>query len=310
MIAADSVPMPADAIETRGLGKRFASTWALQDCTITVPAGRVSGMVGANGAGKTTLLRMLAGVSRPSAGSALVNGHEPGDDAVFLRDVGYLAQEVPLYRRWTTEDHLELGAHLNPRWDDASTRDRLRRLAIPFDRPMLALSGGMRAQVALALALGKRPKVLLLDEPVAALDPLARREFLSSLAAAVAEGDLTVLLSSHLLADLERVCDHLILLSASRAVICEDIDELLASHRVLHGPLRDRAAIRARHDVIDEVRTERQVTVTVRLRGAVLDPAWEVEPIGLEDIVLAYLANPGIGAPSTGPSLSLAGGGR
>jgi ABC-2 type transport system ATP-binding protein len=263
--------------------------WALRDCSIDVPAGRVSGVVGANGAGKTTLMRILAGLSRPTAGTALVGGRPPADDAGFLAGIGYLAQEVPLYRRWNAADHLALGARMNTRWDRALTVDRLRSLDIPMDRPIEALSGGMRAQVALALALGKRPRLLLLDEPVAALDPLARREFLGSLTAAVAEGDLTVLLSSHLLADLERVCDHLILMAGARPVICAEIDDLLASHRVLRAPTRDTSAVARQHDVVDETRTPREVTLTVKLNGPVLDPAWQVDGMGLEDIVLAYL---------------------
>ncbi len=195
--------MSALAVETEDLGKRYGSAWALQHCSIEVPVGRVSGLVGANGAGKTTLMRLLAGLSRPSAGDARVAGRQPVDDTEFLGGIGYLAQEVPLYRRWTAADHLALGAHLNPRWDETLVRDRLASLAIPMDRRIENLSGGMRAQIALALALGKRPEVLLLDEPVAALDPLARREFLSTLAGAVADGEVTVLLSSHLLPDLD-----------------------------------------------------------------------------------------------------------
>ena len=160
---------------------------------------------------------MLAGLSRPTTGRALIAGHEPADNAEFLREIGYLAQEVPLYRRWNAADHLALGAHMNPSWDAELTVDRLRSLRIPLDRPMESLSGGMRAQVALALALGKRPQLLLLDEPVAALDPLARHEFLASLAVAVADGGVTVLMSSHLLPDLERVCDHLVLIADAAA---------------------------------------------------------------------------------------------
>jgi ABC-2 type transport system ATP-binding protein len=277
------------AIETAGLGKRYRSVWALQECSIEVPTGRVSGLVGANGAGKTTLMRLLAGMSRPTTGWASVLGRPPADDPEFLREIGYLAQEVPLYRRWNAADHLSLGAHMNQVWDETLTRDRLRSLNIPLDRPMEAMSGGMRAQVALALTLGKRPSVLLLDEPVAALDPLARRQFLGSLAAAVAEGDLTVLLSTHLLADLERVCDHLILIAGAQPVICADIDDLVASHKVLVAPARDTGAIERQHHVITEVRTHREVSLTVRLNGPVLDPAWEVHDLGLEDIVLAYL---------------------
>ena len=185
------------AIQTTDLGKRYGSAWALQHCSIEVPAGHVSGLVGANGAGKTTLMRLLAGLSRPSAGRALVVGRAPADEADFLREIGYLAQEVPLYRRWTAADHLDLGAHMNAVWDGEFARERLRSLRIPLDKPIGSLSGGMRAQVALGLALGKRPSLLLLDEPVAALDPLARHDFLASLAAAVADGGLTVLLSSH-----------------------------------------------------------------------------------------------------------------
>jgi len=277
------------AIETRELGKRYRAAWALRDCSIEVPAGRVCGLVGSNGAGKTTLIRLLAGLSRPTTGHASVEGRPPADDTAFLREIGYLAQDVPLYRRWNAADHLALGAHMNDVWDEALTKDRLRSLGIPLDRPIEALSGGMRAQVGLALALGKRPRVLLLDEPVAALDPLARRQFLGSLAAAVGEGDLTVLLSSHLLADLERVCDHLVLLADGQPVFCSEIDALLASHKLLTSAARDTTAVERQHHVVTSVRTPRQVTLTVRLDGPILDPAWEVHDLGLEEIVLAYL---------------------
>jgi ABC-2 type transport system ATP-binding protein len=190
---------------------------ALSDCSIAVPEGRISALVGPNGAGKTTLLRLLSGLASPTSGSASIRGSAPRQDPVFLADIGFLAQEAPLYRRLSAEAHIAIGAHMNPRWDGESVRDRLRGLSIPLDAMVGTLSGGQRAQVALALTLAKRPRVLLLDEPVAALDPLARRHFLGTLADAVAEGGLTVVLSSHLVADIERVCDHLILLSASRA---------------------------------------------------------------------------------------------
>jgi ABC-2 type transport system ATP-binding protein len=277
------------AIETNDLGKRFGKVWALQHCTLAIPAGRVSGLVGPNGAGKTTLLRMLAGLSTPTTGEARVARRSPRDDRGFLRGIGYLAQEVPLYRRWNAADHLAMGAHTNAVWDESHARERLRSLNIPFDRPMEALSGGMRAQVALALALGKRPDVLLLDEPVAALDPLARREFLGSLAAAVAEGGLTVLLSSHLLPDLERVCDHLILIEDARLMICADIADLLASHKLLSASARDTTAVERDHHVLTSHRTSREVTLAVELNGPVVDPAWRIEDLDLEDIVLAYL---------------------
>ncbi len=281
--------MTDPAIRTIDLGKRYGKVWALRNCSIEVPTGRVSGLVGANGAGKTTLMRMLAGLSRPTTGQALIAGRAPADSPDFLREIGYLAQEVPLYRRWNAADHLALGAHMNPTWDESLTVDRLRRLQIPLDRPMESLSGGMRAQVALALALGKRPRLLLLDEPVAALDPLARHEFLASLAAAVADGGVTVLLSSHLLPDLERVCDHLILIAEAQPVICGDIDALLARHKLLTAPARDTTAIEHEHHVIMKTRTPREVTLTVELTGPVIDPGWQVDDLGLEEIVLAYL---------------------
>ncbi len=209
------------ALVTSGLGKRFGRHWALQECSLSVPAGRVCALIGPNGAGKTTLLRMLAGLSSPSVGTAWVLGRQPEHTPEFLSSVGYLAQEAPLYARLSAEDHIAVGRHVNPRWDSQLIRRRLAALHIPGDQPVRTLSGGQRAQVALALALAKRPRVVLLDEPVAALDPLARREFLASLAEAVAEDDLTVVISSHLVHDLERVCDHLILLAAARTQLCD-----------------------------------------------------------------------------------------
>ena len=173
----------------------------------------------------------------------------------------------------TAEDHIGIGAHMNPRWDGESVRDRLRGLNIPLDAAVGTLSGGQRAQVALALTLAKRPRVLLLDEPVAALDPLARRHFLGTLADAVAERDgLTVVLSSHLVADIERVCDHLILLASSRVQLCGDIEDLLSEHRVLVGPRKDTTAIERDHTVVQTERTARQTTMLVRLNGPVARP--------------------------------------
>jgi ABC-2 type transport system ATP-binding protein len=204
------------AVSTRGLSKRYRKVTALSEITLSVPEGRISALLGPNGAGKTTLLRLLAGLSAPSGGEVAVLGGVPRQEPGFLADIGFLAQDIPLYRHLTGEDHLGIGAHLNPRWDEAGARERLAGLGIPLERAVGTLSGGQRAQLALALTLAKRPRLLLLDEPVAALDPLARRRFLATLADAVAVGGLTVMLSSHLVFDLERVCDHLILLAGSR----------------------------------------------------------------------------------------------
>ena len=278
-------------IETHELSKRYRRVTALSDCSIAVPEGRISALIGPNGAGKTTLLRLLADLARPTGGTAAVLGGAPRQDPAFLADIGYLAQEIPLYRRLSAEDHIRAGGHLNQRWDATSVRTRLRELNIPLDRAVGTLSGGQRAQVALALTLAKRPRVLLLDEPVAALDPLARRHFLGALTAAVAEagGELTVVLSSHLIADLERVCDHIILLAESRVQLCGDIEALLAEHRVLVGPRKDTSALERTHTVVHAVRTARQATLLVRLGGPVLDPAYEASEVDLEELVLGYM---------------------
>jgi ABC-2 type transport system ATP-binding protein len=277
-------------IETRGLTKRYRQVTALADCTVSVPEGRISALVGPNGAGKTTLLRLLAGLAAPTAGQATVLGGAPRQDPAYLAEVGFLAQEIPLYRRFTAEDHIGMGAHLNPRWDGESVRTRLRGLKIPLDRPVGTLSGGQRAQVALALTLAKRPKLLLLDEPLAALDPLARRNFLATLTEAAADGGLTIVLSSHLLADIERVCDHLILVASSHVQLCGDIDTVLGQHRILVGPRKDTTALARAHAIVREDTTPRQTTLLVRLNGPVPDPAWSVEEPNLEEIVLAYMS--------------------
>ena len=222
------------AIETYELSKRYRRASALTECTVTVPEGRVSALAGPNGAGKTTLLRILAGLTSPTCGRASVLDGAPRQNAAFLAEIGFLAQEIPLYQRFTAEDHIRIGAHLNPRWDAPLARTRLAELRIPLDQRVGTLSGGQRAQVALALTLAKRPRVLLLDEPFAALDPLARRHFLATLTSAVADaaGLLTVVLSSHLVTDLERVCDHIILMAGSRVQLCGDTGTLLAEHKM------------------------------------------------------------------------------
>ena len=278
-----------NAVLTASLGKCYRTKWALSECTFELAEGRICGLVGSNGAGKTTLLRLFAGLAQPSSGSVEVFGQAPRDTRKFLHDVGFLAQDVPLYRHWNTEDHLTLGAHMNPRWDDRLTRERIRSLGIPLDQRVGNLSGGQRAQVALAMSLGKRPRLLLLDEPVAALDPLARRDFLAVLAGAVAEGDLTVMLSSHLVGDLERICDHLLLLDGGRLVLACDLDDVLESHRLLTAPLRNTLTLERDHTVLRCERAPRQVSAWVRLNGPLREPGWEPQPLGLEDIALAYM---------------------
>ena len=278
------------AIETEGLGKRFRRLWALADCTLSIPAGHVVGLVGPNGAGKTTLLNLATGMLAPTTGTIEVLGGKPGAGPAQLARVGYLAQNAPVYAGLSVADHLRLGAHLNPRWDAELARSRLERLDVSLGQKAGTLSGGQCAQLALTLAVAKRPEVLILDEPVASLDPLARREFLQDLMRAVAEQEVSVVLSSHLISDLERVCDYLILLVASRVLVAGPVEELLATHHLLSGPRRDSDSVPAGQQVISASHTDRQTTLLVQSRDAVLDPAWTIAEVGLEDLVLAYMS--------------------
>ena len=279
------------ALATRGLGKRFGRRWALSGCTLQVPAGRVVGLVGPNGAGKTTLLHLAVGLIEPSAGSIAVLGEGVAATSAQLARVGFLAQETPLYPSLSVADHLRLGAALNPGWDQALAQARIARLGLDRAQRAGTLSGGQRAQLALTLAIAKRPELLVLDEPVASLDPLARREFLQDLMEFIAEDTVSVVLSSHVVADLERVCDHLILLAAGHVQLCGGVDELLATHRRLTGPRHDSARLPASQQVIQESHTERQSTLLVSTEEPIIDPTWSVEAVNLEDIVLAYMSS-------------------
>jgi len=276
-------------IETEGLGKRYGRLWALTNCTLSIPAGHVVGLVGPNGAGKTTLLNLSTGMLAPTAGTIEVLGSRPAAGPAQLARVGYLAQHAPIYAGLSVADHLRLGAHLNPGWDAELARSRIERLDLNLEQKAGTLSGGQCAQLALTLAVAKRPELLILDEPVSSLDPLARREFLQDLMEAVAEHGLSVVLSSHLISDLERVCDYLIVLVASRVLVTGPVEELLATHHLLSGPRRDPATLPAGQHVISASHTDRQTTLLVRTSDEVLDPAWTAAEVGLEDLVLAYM---------------------
>jgi ABC-2 type transport system ATP-binding protein len=289
------------ALQASGLGKRYRRTWALRDCNLTVPTGRIAALVGPNGAGKTTLLHLAVGLLALTSGSIRVLDQPPGDPGL-LAEVGFVAQDTPLYRDFTAAEHLTLGAKLNRRFDQPLARSRLERLAIPLDRRVGTLSGGQRSQIALALALAKRPQLLLLDEPLASLDPLARREFLQALMGSVAEQGVTVVLSSHLLADLERVCDYLIVLSAAHVQVLGTVEELLERHKLLIGAYREQQPpVAGVAQVVRASHTKRQATLLVRTSGPIHDPAWTSHQVTLEDLVLAYLADPSAGALA-GPS--------
>jgi ABC-2 type transport system ATP-binding protein len=276
-------------LKASALGKRYGRRWALSDCTLHVPAGRVAGLVGPNGAGKTTMLHLAVGLLKPTSGTIAVLGERVAASPAQLSRVGFLAQDTPVYPHLSVGDHLSLGAHLNPSWDSRLARTRIAQLALDPTQRAGQLSGGQRAQLALTLAVAKRPELLLLDEPVASLDPLARREFLGSLMEITAEHEVSVVLSSHVVADLERVCDYLVLLADARVQFADEVEDLLATHRRLTGPRKDPATLPQSQQVIQASHTERQSTLLVRTDEPILDPAWTVEEVSLEDLVLAYM---------------------
>jgi ABC-2 type transport system ATP-binding protein len=287
-------------LQATGVGKRYGRTWALRNCSLRIPAGQVVALVGPNGAGKTTLLHLAVGLVEPSAGQIAVLGSTDRQRPDVLARLGFVAQGAPLYPTMTAAELFNMGRRLNPSWDSTGALARLREVDVPLDRPAGKLSGGQRAQVALTLALAKRPQLLLLDEPLASLDPLARRQLLQTLMSAVAETGMTVVLSSHLLADLERVCDYLIVLAAGQVQVVGEVEEVVAGHRVVRGPRRDERQIPGGWVVVDAQHSARQSTLLVRTDEQVLDPALEVCQPTLEEIVLGYLANPTVGA-LTGP---------
>ncbi|MFC6085734.1 ABC transporter ATP-binding protein [Sphaerisporangium aureirubrum] len=279
-------------LRTQGLGKRYGRHPALSDCTLDIPAGHVVGLVGPNGAGKTTLLHLAVGQLTPTTGDITVLGGSPDAGPAQLARVGFVAQDTPTYAGLSVAEHLRFGARLNPGWDDALARGRVERLGLDPARRAAKLSGGQRAQLALTLGVAKRPELLILDEPVAALDPLARREFMQDLMEATAEHELSVLLSSHLVSDLERTCDYVIVLADSRVQVEGEVEGLLATHHRLTGPRRDPATLPAGQHVVSASHTDRQSTLIVRTRDPIHDPAWTVGQISLEDLILAYMRKP------------------
>ncbi|HTT55451.1 MAG TPA: ABC transporter ATP-binding protein [Streptosporangiaceae bacterium] len=293
-------------IQASGLGKRYGRRWALADCTLAVPAGRVTGLVGPNGAGKSTLLQLAAGLLEPDSGGIRVLGEPPARTPAQLGRVGFLAQDAPVYAGLSVAGHLRMGAWLNHGWDSEFAKRRISDLGLNLQQRAGSLSGGQRAQLALTLAIAKRPELLLLDEPVASLDPLARREFLRVLMETVAEYQVSVVLSSHLIADIERVCDYLIVLTAARVWLAGETEALLASHHRLSGPRRDPGTLPASWEVIEESHAGKQSTLLVRTSEPVLDPAWTVRPVSLEDLVLAYMSKPGNAARADLAGLDIA----
>jgi ABC-2 type transport system ATP-binding protein len=294
-----------NVVEARGMSKRYGRTWALRECSLAIPASHVAALVGPNGAGKTTLLNLAVGLAAPSAGRVTVLGGQPAGSRAALDGIAFVAQDTPLYKNLSAADMLHLTRNLSRHFDQASAEARLAELGIPLKRKAGRLSGGQQAQLALTLALARRPRLLVLDEPVAMLDPIARHDFMATVLTAAADNGMSVLLSSHVLAELERVADYLILLSRGRVQVAGELDDLLASHRVLTGPAAE-ADKYAERPVVHVRRAQAQAHLLVQATAE--DPVplgWETHPVGLEELALAYLREPGAAAlpgPARGPN--------
>jgi len=219
-----------NVVKASGLGKRYGRTWALRECTLEIPAGRVAALVGPNGAGKSTLLNLAVGLTGPSAGAVTVLGGRAAGAPAALDGIAFVAQDTPLYKNLPVADMIYLTRRLNRRFDQRYARARLDELGIPLKRKAGKLSGGQQAQLALTLALARRPRLLVLDEPVAMLDPVARHDFMATVLAAASADGVSVLLSSHVLTELERVADYLILLARGQVRLAGAVDDLLAAH--------------------------------------------------------------------------------
>jgi ABC-2 type transport system ATP-binding protein len=277
-------------LQAYALGKRYGRRQALADCTLEIPSGHVVGLVGPNGAGKTTLLKIACGMLAPTTGRIEVLGEQPAAGPAQLARVGYVAQDTPTYASLSVAEHLTLGAKLNPRWDAKLAQTRVDQLGLNPKQQAGKLSGGQRAQLALTVAVAKRPELLILDEPVASLDPLARRDFLRHLIESVAGNDTSVILSSHLVSDLERVCDYLIVLVSSRIQLAGDTDTLLTQHHRIVCSGRNDADLPAELDVVWAEHTQRQSTFIVRSHAGPPRGDWSAEHLDLEDLVLSYMA--------------------
>ena len=282
-------------LEARRLGMAYGRRQALAETTLDIPAGRMVGLVGPNGAGKSTLLKLACGILTPTSGTISVLGGTPGSGPAQLARVGFLAQDAPVYPNLSVAEHLRLGASLNPSWDQGFADRRIAAIGLDPSQKAGKLSGGQRAQLALAVAAGKRPDLLILDEPVASLDPLARRGFLEHLTQCATDDGTSVILSSHLISDLERFCDYLIVLVASRVRLAESVDQIRAAHHRIGCTPREPAVLPSGLKVVAAEHTERQSTFIVRSDAPLPHGDWVTRSLSLEDLVLAYMqgAEPG-----------------
>ena len=287
-----------NVIEAKSLTKTYGNTRALWECTLTIPEGRVVALVGPNGAGKSTLLNLAVGLALPSAGVITVLGGLPAGSAAALDAIAFVAQDAPLYKNRSAADMLHMTRNLNRYFDRDYAETRLGELGIPLARKSAKLSRGQQAQLALTLALARRPQLLVLDEPMAMLDPIARRDFMATVMTATAQEGVSVVFSSHVLAELERVADHLVVVSRGSVQVAGEVDELLAGHRVLIGPSDDAERLVRGWDVVHVQRSDAQAHVLVRHHSPAdeLPVGWESRPVSLEEPTLGYLREPEVTA--------------
>jgi len=280
-----------NVIETAGVGKRYGKSWALRDCTLAVPEGSLAALVGPNGAGKTTLMNMAVGLTIPTEGTVTVLGGQATGSPAALDDIAFMAQDAPLYKNLSVADMLHLARNLNRRFDGPFAQARLTDLGIPLKKKSGKLSGGQQAQVALTLAVARRPRLLILDEPLSSLDPLARQDFMATVMTTMADEGMSVLLSSHALAELERVADYLIVLGTGQLRLTGEVEDLLATHRVLTGPAAEADRYAGQVAVVQAKRGDAQAHLLVRSSGSddPVPPGWEAHPVSLEELTLAYL---------------------
>ena len=284
-------------LEAVDLGKRYGRTWALQDCTLKIPRGRIAALVGPNAAGKSTLLRMAAGLLRPDAGTLRVLGQSPmHNNANVVKRVGYLDQERPLYKSFRVMEMLRFGEKTNPSWNMETAKDSVTQLDIPLGARVGNLSGGQQAQVALTLCLAKQPELLLLDEPASELDAVAREDLLRLLMQQVSESGSSVLLSTHALGDVSAICDYVVILSHSRVVLSDDIEYIVESHRFISALHEEDLTPPPGVTVIDEQRSARGSSLLVRVELPITDTRWRVERPTLDEVVMAYLREGSPGA--------------
>ncbi len=281
-------------IEASDLGKRYGNTWALRECTLAIPDGHVTALVGPNGSGKTTLLNLAVGLTDPTAGTVAVLGGTRAGSPAALDGIAFVAQDAPLYQNLSVADMLHLTRNLNRNFDQGYAEVRLNELGIPLKRKAGKLSGGQQAQLALTLALARRPRLLVLDEPMANLDPLARHDFMARVMTAMAEDGVSVVLSSHVLAELQRVADYLILVSQGRVQVAGEVDGLLGRHRVLTGPADEAGKVRELPGVVHAWYDAGRAHVLVKTNESTqpVTPGWEMHPVGLEELALSYLRDP------------------